>query len=99
MIVTKENKSKVITLKLINDERKSKRLLSATACTFYDCESTIYDICLEVDIGDCDHGIMDVCKYIDMSICSGLQTQDICLMDYANTCGTSYTDTCALDII
>lgn len=60
MKVSKENKRKAVVLKLINDERKSKRLLSVTACSYYDCENT---------------------------------------MDYANTCGTSYTDTCALDII
>lgn len=97
MKVSKESKRKAVVLKLINDERKSKRLLSVTACSYYDCENTIYDICIQLDIGDCNQGIYDVCKYLDLASCTSV-TYDVCYYDNASGCIKDNHDYCVIDI-
>lgn len=92
---------KKITLKLINDERKNKRILSAKACAgyYYDrsCSGGAQDVCISEDLYQCENYAYDYCKYIDQDICSGMQTRDICEWDYSDgTCSGNdycYTDT------
>lgn len=82
-----------IVFKLINDERKGKRLLSARACV------TAYDYCPGTysDYGMCPVYSYDVCYSYDSGSCS-LYSTDICKYDYAG-CGENMTDSCITDFL
>ncbi len=99
------NKKITLILSLINDERKSKRTLSARACnTVYDycpgtssdfgmCSVGAIDRCTAYDWGDCRESATDICKY-DYSGCSKYM-EDICETDYGLGCDT--LDRCTID--
>lgn len=77
-----------IVIRLINDERKGKRLLSARACL------TVFDYCpgTASDWGLCSVGAQDRCSSFDWGNC-GEDAVDICKYDYGN-CPANYTDIC-----
>lgn len=89
-----------ITLKLINDERKSRRVLSAKACganytDHEDCNIIFAaDTCLSRDFSACVQAT-DYCKYLDQESCHGPGAYDYCEYDYIVDC--SGNDICATD--
>lgn len=91
---------KKITLKLINDERKNKKILSAKACAGYyidlSCGGGARDVCYGEDLFQCDNFAYDYCKYVDNDTCSGANTRDMCEWDYGR--GISYvSESCYVD--
>lgn len=91
-----------ITLKLINDERKSRRILSAKACgaNYIDIENCAHifaaDDCYARDFEACVQA-SDFCKYIDNASCHGPNSVDNCQYDYIADC--SGYDICNIDRI
>lgn len=89
-----------ITLKLINDERKERRLLSAKACSLNytdieDCSSGFTtDSCKGRDFTSCVNSY-DYCKYIDGESCQSWHGFDYCEYDYVSECSSS--DICTID--
>ena len=85
------NQKFTLILSLINDERKSKRTLSAKACT------TMKDYCpgMASDWGICSVGATDKCTSFDWSGCKESAT-DICKYDYAG-CAEHVYDLCETD--
>ena len=89
-----------ITLKLINDERKSRRILSAKACgANYTDEAKCNivfasDSCGGIDLEACVNA-SDICKYIERASCHGPGAYDKCDYDYIVDCSGS--DICSLD--
>ena len=93
-----------IFLRLINDEKKSKRIFSARACiSSYDycpgtasdwgiCSVGAEDRCFSFDWGGCDEYATDICKY-DYAGCS-VQFSDTCESDYASGCKENFLDYC-----
>ena len=62
----------IISLKLINDEKKKARILSAKACTIDNaaCSNGAVDTCWEKDFAGCyGNSSYDYCKYIDAAAC------------------------------
>ena len=80
-----------IIIRLINDERRGRRLLSARACT------TSYDYCPGTysDLAMCPSYSVDRCFAYDSDNCLANAT-DICKYDYAG-CGEYMTDLCETD--
>lgn len=99
------NKKITLILSLINDERKSKRTLSARACNImYDyCPGTSSDLgmctigatdkCTTFDFGDCMESATDICKY-DYAGCAAF-IEDHCETDYKSGC--EFHDRCNID--
>ena len=94
-----------IVIRLINEERKEKRLLSARAClVVYDycpgttsdwgmCSVGAQDRCTAFDWGNCGENAIDICKY-DYGDCPANFT-DICIeSDYATCNGSNNSDYC-----
>ena len=100
----KEQQRKII-FRLINDERKNKRLLSARGCinqsdycpgTYSDlgmCPIYSNDICYSYDSGSCSLFATDVCKY-DYAGCDESVSDD-CITDYYSGCERG--DICYVD--
>ena len=92
--------NKTINLRLINDEKKNARILSAKACTIDNavCSNGANDICQSLDYAGCYGNILDYCKYLDVSACFGKQN-DICDYDYEFNCNNYNltTDFCLTD--
>lgn len=80
-----------ITLRLLNDERKSKHILSTRACV------TVYDYCpgTSSDFGMCSVGAQDRCTAFDWGSC-GEYAVDICKYDYGD-CPANFSDKCESD--
>lgn len=76
-----------IRLSLINDERKTGRVLSAKAC------GAIF-----IDLYFCSEGAVDTCDLRDYSGCSGPNALDYCKYTDEESCvGTSAFDSCGFD--
>ena len=56
-------------LKLINNERKSKLILSTKGCRW------------QMDHGYCTGTAYDYCKYEDMEVCTGTDAIDYCIIE------------------
>ena len=87
-----------ITLKLINDEKKTTRILSAKMCVTDNgtCLNGATDICIAIDIKNCrGNATTDYCKYIDAAACS-YGSLDYCDSDY-QACNNGSNDICAID--
>lgn len=85
---------KTISLKLINDEKKKARILSAKACTTDNAECTegAIDRCYGTDLAGCyGNGSYDYCKYIDAALCLG-GARDTCEYDYDMCIGHNEID-------
>lgn len=91
---------KRITLKLINDERKNKKILSAKACAGYyidlPCGGNATDTCLAEDLFQCQYYATDYCKYIDQDYCSG-KVSDSCAWDNSDDNMCNGRDYCYID--
>ena len=91
---------KSITLKLINNEKRNVRILSAKACITDNaaCSNGATDICQSLDYAGC-YGIYtyDYCKYVDVASCSN-GAFDRCEYDYVG-CYVAATDSipCGID--
>ena len=89
---------KKVTLKLVNDEKKKARILSAKACVTdnADCGNGATDICLTLDIAGCyGNSSYDYCKYIDAAACM-YGSYDYCDTDWS-ACHNHGNDICATD--
>ena len=76
---------KTVSLKLINDEKKKAKILSAKACTIDNaaCSNGASDVCWEKDFAGCfGSGSYDYCKYLDAAACT-YGSYDSCGYDYA----------------
>lgn len=92
---------KTVSLKLINDEKKKARILSAKACVTDNavCSNGATDICQSLDYAGCyGNSTYDYCKYIDAAYCSN-SAFDSCYYDYVG-CYVAVTDSipCGIDI-
>ena len=81
---------RVKVLKLINNERINKKLVSAKACgdetavdycgntekDYADCSVYAYDECMK-DYAGCTEGVTDIC-YLDYAACFGAGEEDVC---------------------
>lgn len=72
-------------LKLINNERKSLKILSAKSCGTDSCGNSDYATCAGTST--------DICKYIDAAACIGITTYDYCGWDYS-VCVGATNDIC-----
>lgn len=76
---------KTVSLKLINDEKKKAKILSAKACTIDNaaCSNGATDVCMTTDLAGCyGSGSYDYCKYFDAAACT-YGSYDICEYDQA----------------
>ena len=91
--------NKTISLKLINNERISHKVLSAKGCIInYDigiCTEQSNDQCDEKDYAGCWTYSNDYCKYIDSAAC-GNHSNDVCNSDY-QACYAGANDQCNID--
>lgn len=89
---------KSITLKLINNERKNSRILSANSCSIDKavCAIGATDICINEDYAGCYmQNTYDYCKYFDAAACSN-GVSDTCEYDF-NGCYGNSSDFCSYD--
>ena len=92
---------KSITLKLINNEKKDARILSAKSCTIDNavCTGGATDICINVDYAGCYSYIIvgyDYCKYVDGAACMYYGAYDSCDYDHL-ACYNGAYDSCTID--
>ena len=85
---------KAVSLKLINDEKKKARILSAKACVTDNaaCSNGATDVCMATDLAGCyGSGSYDYCKYLDAAACT-YGAYDSCERDFAACHGNGNND-------
>ena len=85
---------KAVSLKLINDEKKKARILSAKACVTDNaaCSNGATDVCMATDLAGCyGSGSYDYCKYLDAAACT-YGAYDSCERDFAACHGIGNKD-------
>ena len=88
------NKKK-ITLRLVNSERKSLKVVSVKLCSIDQaaCTSGSTDLCYSQDYAQCAINAYDECKYIDLAACF-MGSTDYCGSDY-DSCYGGASDRCS----